>query len=107
MPIFQNDHAKIGVMDNTDLLPFVRYLWWMTPEEALRDPYRLIAQVMDLGDYKDVERMREALGDEPLKETLHRAQAGWFRPRSWHSWHYRLGLAEVDQVPPLPARTSS
>lgn len=104
MPIFQNDHAKIGTMDNTDLLPFVRYLWWMTPEEALRDPYRLIAQVMDIGDYKDVEKMRETLGDEPLKETLHRAQAGWFRPRSWHSWHYRLELAEVDQVPPLPKR---
>jgi hypothetical protein len=27
-----------------------------------------------------------------------------FDARSWHYWHYRLGLAEPDKVPPLPSR---
>jgi hypothetical protein len=32
------------------------------------------------------------------------AEAGWFNDRSWHYWNYRLGLAAVDRVPPLPVR---
>jgi len=39
------------------LLPLARkYLWWMPPEEAVTMPDRVIAQVMNLGDYDDVQR---------------------------------------------------
>ncbi len=91
-------------MEKDCLLPYVRYLWWMTPEKALDNPLRLIAQIMDIGGFEDAMRMRRILGDEPLREALRRAQPGWLNIRSWHYWHYMLDMAEPDQVPPLPVR---
>ena len=31
-----------------------KYLWWKSTAEALEHPGRIVAQVMNLGDYKDV-----------------------------------------------------
>lgn len=81
-----------------------KYLWWLTPEEALARPERIIAQVMNLGDYADVQTLAALVGDEVLRDVLRQASAGQFNERSWAYWHYRLGLAEPDQVPPLPKR---
>ena len=81
-----------------------KYLWWLTPEEALARPERIIAQVMNLGDYADVQALAALVGDEVLRDVLRQASAGQFNERSWGYWHYRLGLAEPDQVPPLPKR---
>ena len=82
----------------------VKYIWWMTPEEASRRPERVLAQVMDLGDFDDVQALSRAVGEDRLREVLVRAEAGWFRPRSWAYWHHRLGLTEAGGVPPLPVR---
>jgi hypothetical protein len=81
-----------------------RYIWWKTPEEALTMPERVIAQVMNIGDYADVQAMARQVGDDVLRDVLTNAQAGEFNARSWAYWHYRLGLAEVDEVPALPVR---
>ena len=87
------------------LRPYARkYLWWLTPEEALARPERIIAQVMNLGDSADVQALAALVGDEVPRAVLRRASAGQFNERSWAYWHYRLGLAEPDQVPPLPKR---
>lgn len=87
------------------LRPYARkYLWWLAPEEALARPERIIAQVMNLGDYADVQALAALVGDEVLRDVLRQASAGQFNERSWAYWHYRLGLAEPDQVPPLPKR---
>ena len=87
------------------LRPYARkYLWWLTPEEALARPERIIAQVMNLGDYADVQALAALVGDEVLRDVLRQASAGQFNERSWAYWHYRLGLAEPDQVHPLPKR---
>ena len=87
------------------LRPYARKdLWWLTPEEARARPERLIAQVMNLGDYADVQALAALVGDEVLRDVLRQASAGQFNERSWAYWHYRLGLAEPDQVPPLPKR---
>lgn len=64
-----------------------KYLWWLSTEEALSWPDRLIAQVMDVGVLEDACLIERALGRDRLKETLRRAEAGWFRPKSWHFWH--------------------
>jgi hypothetical protein len=85
----------------------LRYIWWKSPEEALRTPQRIVAQVMNLGDHEDVQILVRQLGDAVLRDALTRAEAGQFNARSWTYWHYRLGLAEVDQVPPEPARKFS
>lgn len=84
-----------------------KYVWWMAPDEAARQPRRVVAQVMNLGDFDDVKSLADALGDEALRDALHHAQPGQFKARSWAYWHYRLGLAELERVPPLPQRRLS
>jgi hypothetical protein len=81
-----------------------KYIWWKTPDEALATPERVMAQVMNMGDYADVQALVYQVGDDALRDVIARAQAGHFGPRSWAYWHYRLGLAGVEQVPPLPTR---
>ena len=89
-----------------DLLkPFAgRYIWWKSPEEAVSRPQHVLAQVMNIGDYQDVQALVAQVGDEVLREVLRQAEAGQFTKRSWAYWHYRLGMAAVDQVPDLPVR---
>lgn len=70
-------------------------------------PERVIAQVMNIGDYSDVQALVSQVGDELLREVLMHAQAGQFNERSWAYWHYRLGLSSVDHVPALPVRSFS
>ncbi len=81
-----------------------KYIWWLSAEDAMEFPRRVIAQVMNLGVFADVGRLADALGEDCLREVLQHAEAGQFSGRSWHYWHYRLGLATVGQVPPLPTR---
>jgi hypothetical protein len=81
-----------------------KYIWWKTPDEAVLMPERVIAQVMNIGDYSDVQALASQVGDEVLREVLMHAEAGQFNERSWAYWHYRLGLSSVDHVPALPVR---
>ncbi len=67
-------------------------------------PERVIAQVMNIGDFDDVQAMAEQVGDACLCEVLTQAEVGQFNARSWHYWHYRLGLAKQGEVPALPER---
>lgn len=82
-----------------------KYIWWKSPDEALAMPQRVIAQVMNIGDYEDVQIVEKLLGQEPLRQALAAAQAGQFSPRSWAYWHYRLGLRSDQAVPSLPVRS--
>jgi hypothetical protein len=82
-----------------------KYVWWKTPEDTLAQPQRVIAQVMDLGEFGDVNQMAEILGEDRLREVLVHAEPGQFRERSWEYWHYRLDLVEPEHVPPMPKRT--
>jgi hypothetical protein len=82
-----------------------RYIWWKTPPDAVLYPQRVAAQVMNIGDYDDVQRLTHTLTSDGLRAVLRSAEAGQFNDRSWHYWHYRLGLAKMPQdVPPLPVR---
>lgn len=95
-------------VNQESLKPFAsRYIWWKTPEEAVTMPERVIAQVMDIGDYADVQSLASQVGDEVLRDVLTHAQAGQFSERSWAYWHYRLDLATVDHVPAMPVRRFS
>ena len=69
-----------------------RYIWWKTPEEAVRYPDRVLAQVMDIGTFEDCRDMRAAFGDERLRRVMRRAEPGWFRARSWAFWQAALDL---------------
>ncbi len=81
-----------------------KYVWWQAPEEAAKRPERVIAQVMNIGDFEDAQVLVDILGEAALREVLTSAEAGQFNGRSWFYWHYRLGLAGLDEVPPLPTR---
>lgn len=82
-----------------------KYVWWQTPDAAVAMPERVIAQVMNIGDYDDVQLLAREVSDDVLRKVLTHAQAGQFGARSWAYWHYRLGLASLGQVPPLPTRS--
>lgn len=81
-----------------------KYIWWLSPAQALARPHLIVAQVMNLGDYEDVCAMEVALGRERLADALRAAEPGRFSPRSWSFWHRRLGLATAGRVPLLPRR---
>jgi hypothetical protein len=81
-----------------------KYLWWQAPDGAPHDARRIIAQVMDLGTHDDAEQLRQAVGDAVLADILRTAQPGWLSAKSWHYWHYALGLAGFGKVPALPQR---
>ncbi|MBK8751059.1 MAG: hypothetical protein IPL99_05205 [Candidatus Competibacteraceae bacterium] len=65
------------------------YVWWKAPDEALRQPKRVIAQVMNIGDYDDVVELVEQIGEDRLRRVLTHAEIGQFNERSWTYWHYR------------------
>jgi hypothetical protein len=81
-----------------------KYIWWETPDEAMRMPRRVMAQVMNIGLLEDMHTLNSLFCREDLLATLNRAECGWFNGRSWHYWHYALTDATIDAVPPLPAR---
>lgn len=82
----------------------MKYIWWKKPEEALKMPDRIIAQVMDIGDYEDVQSLLELVGKDFLIKVLTNAEIGQFSERSWTYWHYRLGLSPKNPIPPLPQK---
>jgi hypothetical protein len=95
----------VGQIDQDALKQLAaKYIWWKTPDEAVAMPERVIAQVMNIGDYADVHALATLVGDDVLRTVLTHAEAGQFSARSWAYWHYRLGLASVDQVPAAPVR---
>ena len=81
-----------------------KYVWWKTPDEAVAMPERVVAQVMNIGDYDDVQALADRVGDAYLRDVLTHAEIGQFSARSWAYWHYRLGLAEPGRVPTMPTR---
>jgi hypothetical protein len=91
-----------GLPHSPELLNIAqRLIWWMPPEGALNYPIRFIAQVMTLGTWNDVQRVRAEFGEECLRGVLKDPPPGVFDQRSWHYWHHVFG---VWQVPELPRR---
>ncbi|WP_429454861.1 nucleotidyl transferase AbiEii/AbiGii toxin family protein [Paraburkholderia sp. WC7.3g] len=81
-----------------------KYIWWNTPDEAAQCPDRVITQVMNLGSYSEVEGLVAQMGSDALRHVLTHAKPGEFNERSWAYWNYRLGLADIDHMPPMPTR---
>ena len=102
-----------GKMDGVNLSPeqqellegLTHYIWWQPGEESLRWPERLIAQVMDIGDWDDECALEDAFAAAVLRRILEHSEAGWFRPKSWSFWNYRLGVVPLEaEAPPMPTR---
>jgi len=93
--------ANRGLLEEMSL----KYIWWLSPKEASYSPFRVLAQVMNIGTFEDVYKISTAFGDTSLKDVITHAQPGQFDKKSWSYWHYRLGLADTENTPPLPVRT--
>jgi hypothetical protein len=78
-----------------------KYIWWKTPEEALINTQGVLAQIMNIGTWNDSCTLVQLFSEKELKEVIENAEAGQFRPRSWHFWCYRL----IGNVLPMPQRT--
>jgi len=84
-----------------------RNVWWLSPEEALEYPQRVIARIMDMGTSEDIHELVGIVGEDALRQALKDAEAGQFRPRSWSYWQYLLnGLADAT-LPHIPVRKLS
>jgi hypothetical protein len=81
-----------------------KYIWWKAASEAVQTPERIVAQVMNIGDYDDVQELVKRTGEDYLQNVLANAEAGQFNERSWAYWHYRLDVAKPGAVPPMPSR---
>jgi transcriptional regulator with XRE-family HTH domain len=82
----------------------LRYIWWQPPEADGVDPWRVIAQVMDIGTLEDIQALADAVGRNSLIGVINQARPGWFRPRSWAFWHTALETAIAGRIPPVPSR---
>ena len=80
-----------------------RYIWWMTKEEAMMDPFFVISQVMNLGDLKDSAKLFCEFDHKILRQVLLNAKAGWFSDkRTWGSWNNLLFPEYNFVTPPMP-----
>ncbi len=99
---------ELNIEQREVLSGLTRYIWWKDPSHSLLNPERLIAQVMDLGSLDDVRSLESVFSGEILRNVLQNAEPGWFRPKSWSFWHYRLKIIELNKDPPeLPFRRYS
>ena len=60
-----------------------KYIWWKTPDDAVDMPERVIAQVMAIGDYADVQQLVHQVGDDVLREVIAHAQAAGCARMDW------------------------
>jgi hypothetical protein len=81
-----------------------RYVWWEAPEWAYSHPTVFLANLMNIGTWKDIQLARQLLGDSVLKQVLREAPPGYFNYRAWDYWHLKFG---VTPIPPLPTRDFS
>jgi len=81
-----------------------RYIWWQTPETSIKDPHRVIAQIMDIGTLEDIQQVTAVLGKRRMVDVLAHARPGWFHPKSWAFWNTALKRTPSGRIPPIPTR---
>jgi hypothetical protein len=77
------------------------YVWWQEPADALRDPAKLLRQILRLGRPEDYLAVEEIWGPEAIRRALVEARPSEIDPKSEHFWRLRFGL---EPRPPLEQR---
>ena len=76
-----------------------RLVWWKPPAEALAAPERVLAQVMALGTWEDIETAKQHWGIEAFRRVLAAPPPGVFDRRSWNYWHVVFGITPTPSLP--------
>jgi hypothetical protein len=76
------------------------YVWWQAPEITLRDPHRLLCQILRYGRPEDYVAAVEIWGDGALRAALLAARRGEIDAKSTHFWKLQLGIAEDGEGSP-------
>jgi hypothetical protein len=76
-----------------------RLFWWESPEQALTNRLRFVAQVMNLGSWSDIKSVQQVMGESAFEEVLNQPPSGVFTPRRWNYWHLRLRKLPVPNLP--------
>jgi hypothetical protein len=76
-----------------------KYVWWKDPPKALADFAVFIAQLMTFGTLPDTRWMLDRYRTSELRDVLRNPPPGIFNGRSWHFWHYKLGMLDVPEMP--------
>lgn len=103
VPLQETD-LRLSASQLKELKSMAGYVWWESPEQVLKHPDKLLAQIMDRGTLEDLLQMEKIVSREVLVYVLTNATAGQFCEMSWNFWHYRLTDVLPGQVPPLPCR---
>jgi len=84
-----------------------KYIWWKSPEDAIKYPQTVLARVMNIGIWDDLCELAQIFSGDELRSVLKSAETGQFNDRSWHYWHYLLMDCTLDNVPEPPVRRSN
>ena len=76
-------------------------VWFMAPEESLRQPRYFLAHLMTFGTEHHVQIARAYFNEDDFRETLRDAPVGVFTPEALARWHKYFG---EDTPPPRPRR---
>lgn len=68
-------------------------VWFMPPEESLRQPRYFLAHLMTYGTEDHLRVARRYFSDEDLRETLLDAPVGVFTAEAWLLWHDHFGIS--------------
>ncbi len=85
MPFSLNLRHKNRFLDSAR-----RLVWWMTPDEALKQPIRLVTQIMDIGTLSDLRLLQEEFTDKELENILRHASSGVLSGRALRFWQVVL-----------------
>ena len=76
-----------------------KYIWWNPPAWAYDHADVFLANVMNLGNWNDIQTLRKVVGDETLKALLADPPAGYFNYRSWDYWHIKFDMTPIPSLP--------
>lgn len=77
------------------------YVWWQSPELSVKEPERILRQILKMGTPSDYLAAREIWGEEAFRRALVTAPAGALDERSWEFWHRYYGI----EAKAMPKRT--
>lgn len=78
-----------------------RVVWFMPPDDALRDVKLFLAHVMTYGTLSDISTTLQYFSEDDFEAALNDPLPGVFDRRSWTYWNVRY---HREPVPALPKR---